>query len=107
MVEIWPYIERSRGISVFQLFGKMAQFFTTFVNPIGMKNISWKYLITYCTLSLIFRRLTLSVLSGVWLGFEIIFVYFFFPETAGRTLEELTFRALLASFCACRRLTFA
>lgn len=48
---------------------------STFVNPIGMDNISWKYLITYC-----------CFLFG-----EIIFVYFFFAETAGRTLEELTF----------------
>ncbi|KZV99412.1 general substrate transporter [Exidia glandulosa HHB12029] len=75
MVELWPYAERSRGIAIFQLFGRLSGFFTTFVNPIGMKNISWKYLITYC----------------VWLAFEIVFVYFFFPETSGRTLEELAF----------------
>ncbi|KIW94392.1 uncharacterized protein Z519_04368 [Cladophialophora bantiana CBS 173.52] len=75
LVELWPYAERSRGIAVFQLFGRMAGFFTTFVNPIGLKNISWKWLITYCC----------------WLAFEICFVWFFFPETAGRTLEELAF----------------
>ena len=75
MVEIWPFLERSRGISVFQLFGRLAGFFTTFVNPIGLKNIGWKWLIVYCC----------------WLCFEIIFVYFFFPETSGRTLEELAF----------------
>ncbi|OQV10401.1 hypothetical protein CLAIMM_14407 [Cladophialophora immunda] len=75
LVELWPYAERSRGISVFQLFGRLAGFFTTFVNPIGLQNISWKWLITYCC----------------WLAFEICFVWFFFPETAGRTLEELAF----------------
>jgi hypothetical protein len=68
-------MERSRGIAVFQLFGRLASFFTTFVNPIGLKNIGWKWLIVYCC----------------WLAFEITFVYFLFPETAGRTLEELAF----------------
>lgn len=75
MVELWPYIERSKGISVFQLFGRLAGFFATFVNPIGLQNISWRWLIVYCC----------------WLAFEIGFVWFMFPETAGRTLEELTF----------------
>lgn len=75
MVEVWPYAERSRGIAVFQLFGRLAGFFTTFVNPIGLKNVGWKYLISYCC----------------WLAFEVCFVYFMFPETMGRTLEELTF----------------
>ncbi|ETI29288.1 hypothetical protein G647_01741 [Cladophialophora carrionii CBS 160.54] len=75
LVELWPFAERSRGIAIFQLFGRCAGFFTTFVNPIGLKNISWKWLITYCC----------------WLAFEICFVWFFFPETAGRTLEELAF----------------
>ena len=27
----------------------------------------------------------------VWISFEVAFVYFMFPETSGRTLEELTF----------------
>ncbi|KAI1827593.1 guanine deaminase [Xylaria intraflava] len=75
MVEIWPYAERSRGIAYFQLWGRLAGFFTTFVNPIGLDNVSWRYLISYV----------------VFLGYEIVFVYYFFPETFGRTLEELTF----------------
>ncbi|CCC05446.1 hypothetical protein SMACR_09292 [Sordaria macrospora] len=75
MVEMWPYAERSRGIAIFQLFGRLASFFTTFVNPIGLKDVGWKYLISYCC----------------WLAFEVVFVYFMFPETMGRTLEELTF----------------
>jgi len=75
MVELWPFAERSRGITFFQLFGRLAGFFTTFVNPIGMDNLSWKYLITYCC----------------FLAVEVCFVYFMFPETSGRTLEELAF----------------
>jgi len=35
----------------------------------------WKYYISYC----------------VFLAFEVVFVYFLFPETAHRTLEELAF----------------
>lgn len=76
MVEIWPYSERSRGIAIFQLFGRLAGFFTTFVNPIGLDSVGWKYLISYCC----------------WLAYEVAFVYFMFPETFGRTLEELAFR---------------
>ncbi|KAK4223358.1 putative sugar transporter [Podospora fimiseda] len=75
MVEVWPYAERSSGIAFFQLFGRLAGFFTTFVNPIGLKDVGWKYLISYCC----------------WLAYEVVFVYFFFPETFGRTLEELAF----------------
>jgi hypothetical protein len=72
---LYPYAERSRGISLFQLFGRGAGFFTTFVNPIGLESIKWKYLLTYCC----------------WLVFEIGFIYLFFPETSNRTLEELAF----------------
>ncbi|KAI2627141.1 guanine deaminase [Xylaria nigripes] len=75
MVEIWPYAERSRGIAYFQLWGRLSGFFTTFVNPIGLQNSSWRYLISY----------------NVFLGYELAFIYYFFPETHGRTLEELAF----------------
>lgn len=74
-MELWPFAERSRGIAYFQLWGRLAGFFTTFINPIGLDNIKWRWLIFYCC----------------WLGFECVFVYFLFPETFGRTLEELAF----------------
>ncbi|KAH8589562.1 putative MFS sugar transporter [Bisporella sp. PMI_857] len=75
LVELWPYAERSRGIAWFQFFGKGAGFFATYVNPIGLAAIAWKFLLVYIC----------------WLAFEIVFIYFFFPETYGRTLEELSF----------------
>ncbi|EPS38600.1 hypothetical protein H072_7615 [Dactylellina haptotyla CBS 200.50] len=75
LVELWPYHIRSNGIAFFQVFGRGAGFFNQFVNPIALEEIAWKYYITYC----------------VWLGFEICFIYFLFPETSGRTLEELAF----------------
>lgn len=68
-------MERARGIAIFQFFGRGAGFFSTFVNPIGLDNISWRYLVVYCC----------------WISFEIVFIFFFFPETSGRTLEELAF----------------
>ncbi|KAF5650823.1 general substrate transporter [Fusarium tjaetaba] len=75
LVEIWPYAERSRGIALQQFFSRGASFATTFINPIGLENIGWKYFISYCVI----------------LALEIAFVYFFFAETSGRTLEELAF----------------
>jgi len=75
LVELFPFATRARGITTFQLWGRIASFFNTFVNPIGLKNAGWKYYLSYV----------------VWLLFEICFVYFIFPETSGRTLEELAF----------------
>ncbi|KAH8178664.1 sugar transporter domain-containing protein [Sarocladium implicatum] len=74
-VEIWPYAERSRGLAVHKAFTLLAGAVTTFVNPIGLENIGWYFFLTYIVI----------------LVFEIIFVYLFFPETHGRTLEELAF----------------
>lgn len=75
LVELFPFMVRSRGITIFQWWGRLAGFFNNFVNPIGLKNLQWKYYLTYV----------------VWLAFEVCFVFFIFPETAGRTLEELSF----------------
>ena len=43
--------------------------------------VGWKYYISYC----------------VFLLFEVIFVWFLFPETSNRSLEELAFRTFDAS----------
>ncbi|EPQ58903.1 general substrate transporter [Gloeophyllum trabeum ATCC 11539] len=75
LVELFPYHVRSKGLTVFQWWGRVATFFNQFVNPIGIANAGWKYYISYC----------------VFLLFEVIFVYFLFPETANRSLEELAF----------------
>lgn len=95
---MFPYYVRTKGLSWFQLFGRTAVMFGklfqpafpifstdrigSFVNPIGLENIDWKYLIVYV----------------VWLCFEIVFIYIFFPETYGKTLEELHF---CKSYCKC------
>lgn len=75
LVELWPYAERSRGIGVQQIFGKLGGFFSTNVNPLALTAINWKYLAIYCA----------------WIAFEFLFVWLFYPETHGRTLEELAF----------------
>ncbi|KAG9247470.1 general substrate transporter [Calycina marina] len=75
LIGLFSYAERTRGLAFFQFFGQGATFFATFVNPIRLANISWRWLIVYCA----------------WVEFEIVVIYFFFPQTYNRTLEELSF----------------
>jgi hypothetical protein len=75
LVELFPFHVRAKGISVFQWWSRCAAFFNQFVNPIGIKNAGWKYYISHC----------------IFLAFEVAFVYFIFPETSGKSLEELAF----------------
>ncbi len=62
------------GVSVLVLSNKASLFLNQFVNPIAMDALGWKY---YC------------VYIG-WLVVEIMTVFFFFPETKGFTLEEVS-----------------
>jgi MFS family permease len=82
LVELWPYSHRSRGIGVQQIFGKLAGFFSTNVNSIALAAITWKYLAIYCG----------------WIFFELCIVFLLYPETSGRTLEELAFCKSLPLF---------
>ncbi|KAI5867745.1 MFS general substrate transporter [Durotheca rogersii] len=75
MVEIFPYQQRAKGISVQQLTVRFAVFFNTYVNPVALDRIGWKYYLVYCG----------------WILVEILTVYLLFPETHNRTLEELSF----------------
>jgi sugar porter (SP) family MFS transporter len=75
LVELWPYSHRSRGIGMQQIFGKLAGFFSTNVNSIALDAIKWRYLAIYCG----------------WITFEFAIIYLLYPETSGRTLEELAF----------------
>lgn len=71
--EIWPYRLRSRGLTVTLTTAVIAIFFNTFVNPIALERIGWKYYIVFIVM-LIILALT---------------VYFFYPETRGHTLEQM------------------
>jgi hypothetical protein len=75
LVELFPYAQRTMGIGIEQLFGKLAGFFSVYVNPIALDAIEWKYFAIYCG----------------WITFEFLFVHFMYPETYNRTLEELAF----------------
>ncbi|KAF8859180.1 hypothetical protein BDZ45DRAFT_725466 [Acephala macrosclerotiorum] len=50
-------------------------FFSNNVNPIALEHLDWKFLAIYCGC----------------IAFEFSFIYFMYPETSGRTLEELAF----------------
>ncbi|OBT58556.1 hypothetical protein VE04_02235 [Pseudogymnoascus sp. 24MN13] len=71
--ELLPFETRARGITfqsgVMHAFG----FFGTFVNPIGLKNIGWKYYIAYIVYTIL----------------ELLFVWHFIVETRGYTLEQI------------------
>jgi hypothetical protein len=75
LVELFPYQVRSMGIGFEQIWGKIGGFFSINVNPKAITAIGWKYFAIYCG----------------WITFEFMFIYFMYPETHGRTLEELAF----------------
>jgi len=71
--EIMPYHIRAKGLAVSSLAVNLALFFNSYVNPIGMDNLGYKYYFVYIA----------------WLPVEVLVIYFFYKETKGRTLEEL------------------
>ncbi|GAB1198743.1 general substrate transporter [Aspergillus pseudonomiae] len=71
--EIWPFRLRSRGLTVAWVASICAIFFNTFVNPIALDAIEWKYYIVFIVVLLIFG----------------VTAYFFYPETKGYTLEQI------------------
>ncbi|KAK7684811.1 hypothetical protein QCA50_012054 [Cerrena zonata] len=73
MTEILPYSHRAKGINIFQFVQEVLLVYNGFVNPVAMAAIEWKYYIVYCCL----------------LCVELIVVILFFPETSGRSLEEV------------------
>ncbi|KAF8138784.1 general substrate transporter [Boletus edulis] len=75
LVELFPFHVRARGITLYQWCYRGAGFLGQFANPIGMDLAGWKWYMVYC----------------VWNAFQVVFVYLMFPETSGRTLEELSF----------------
>ncbi|KAH8807771.1 hypothetical protein F5884DRAFT_821347 [Xylogone sp. PMI_703] len=64
---------RAKGMGVFQLTSGAAGFVNTFAAPIALKNIGYWFYVFFV----------------FWDLFEAAFIYFFFVETKGRTLEEL------------------
>ncbi|KAH8547680.1 general substrate transporter [Umbelopsis sp. PMI_123] len=73
IMEISVYSLRSRAAGAYQFVGGLAGLFNTWVNPIAMVAIGWKYYTVW------------TVLTAFWL----LFVYFYVPETKGKSLEEV------------------
>lgn len=48
-------------------------FFNTFINPIALEDIGWKYYIFYCA----------------WLAVELVTIWYFYVETRYTSLEEI------------------
>lgn len=72
-VEILPYKLRTRGLSVTltTIFG--AGFFNQYVNPIALEKLAWKFYFVYIGCLVVF----------------IVLIWYLFPETKGRSLEEI------------------
>lgn len=71
--EIWPFRLRSRGLTVTWVAVTLAIFFNTFVNPIALESIGWKYYIVFIVVLVIFG----------------ITAFLYYPETRGHTLEKI------------------
>ncbi|PKS08620.1 hypothetical protein jhhlp_005007 [Lomentospora prolificans] len=74
-LEIVTYQMRAKTWAFVLLTIQVASIFGGYVNPIGLEGIGWRFYIYYC----------------VWVAFIFLIVYFFFVETSGPTLEELTY----------------
>ncbi|KAH6891520.1 general substrate transporter [Thelonectria olida] len=73
IMEVVPYSLRSKASMLYQLTGNLAGIFNSFANPVAMDAIKWKYYIVWC----------------VVIAVHFTLIYFFFPETKGRGLEEV------------------
>ena len=72
-VEILPYKIRAKGLTLCFCFTALSGVFNQYVNPIGLKNLGWKFYFVYI---------------GV-LVVECLMIYFYFVETRGLPLEEI------------------
>jgi len=74
-VEILPFKVRAKGLMILNLFIQVALTVSNYINPYGFEGLKPTYKF-YCV-------------YNVWIVFELIFVYFFYVETKGPTLEEI------------------
>ncbi|KAK7446552.1 sugar transporter [Colletotrichum acutatum] len=73
VVEILPYTIRAKGMAMFSLVAGICGAFNTYVNPLGIAAMSWKFYFFYVG----------------WIIVQFIVVYLFFPETKGPSLEQI------------------
>lgn len=73
ITEITPFALRSSGVMVYMISGNCWVIFNSFITPVAMESIGWRFYIVYaCTLVFCF-----------------VFIFFLFPETKGYYLEEV------------------
>ena len=72
-LEVLPFTLRAKGMTISLFTANCAGTFSGFVNPIAMDSIGWQYYIVFL------------VLLCVWWTV----IYLSFPETKGRSLEEV------------------
>ncbi|KAJ4193147.1 hypothetical protein NW767_010436 [Fusarium falciforme] len=73
-MECLPNRTRAKGSSIKFVFMNIATMTNTYGISVGIKEIGWKLYLVYI----------------VWIAIEITFMYFFFVETKGKNLEELS-----------------
>jgi hypothetical protein len=73
IMEVVPFSLRAKAAMLYQLTGNLAGLYNSFANPVAMDAISWRYYIVWC----------------VVIGFNLILIFLFFPETKGKALEEV------------------
>lgn len=73
ITEILPFSQRARGLAFNQFIVFGAGFFNQYVNPVALDSIAWRYYIVYIAL----------------LTWFLVVVWFTFPETKARNLEQI------------------
>lgn len=72
--EILPFQLRAKGLAITLSTDAVACFFNQYVNPVAFSALQWKYYFVYMGCLVLFFLLA----------------YFLFPETKGRSLEEVS-----------------
>ncbi|KAF2822054.1 general substrate transporter [Ophiobolus disseminans] len=73
ITEILPFSLRMRGQASFQLFSTCFSLISTYVVPIGLQDLAWKFYLIFIP----------------WVMIEIFVVWLVYPETKGPSLEEI------------------
>lgn len=71
--EILPYRVRAKGLNVMFFCVDLSLFFNSYVNPIAIDSLHWKYYLVYCC----------------WLVVEAVIVFKYYIETKSTPLEEI------------------
>lgn len=73
ITEVLPTYLRVKGSNIVQIVTTCCLIYNGYVNPVAMQAITWRYYIVWCCL------------ISLW----VVLAYFYFPETKGRSLEEV------------------